>query len=167
MPDDIDRDLLQLYLNDHLTGATAGRSRAQRMVKEYVDLPIHPQLVTIAADLDREHRRLSRLISELGLSHHPLRLIAGKVVEQVGRLKLNERLLTRSPMTPLLEVELLRGAVNAKVGLWEELAVLSPRLGLDATEWEQLAERAKEQSAIIEQMHAALREDAFRRGPAD
>ena len=28
----------------------------------------------------------------------------------------------RSPMTPLLEIELLRGAVNAKQGLWQTLA---------------------------------------------
>jgi len=161
VPDSLDRDLLQLYLNDHLAGATAGKSRAQRMAREYTDLPIHQDLVEFAADLDREHRRLSRLIDELGLGHHSARLIAGKVVEQLGRLKLNRRLFTRSPMTPLLELELARGAVNAKAGLWQELAVLSPALGLASDEWLELADRAKEQSVRLERMHAAIRGDAF------
>lgn len=39
-PPALDRDLLELYLNDHLTGATAGRARIRHMVQEYADLPI-------------------------------------------------------------------------------------------------------------------------------
>ena len=50
-----------------------------------------------------------------------LRAVA-RAGDAAGRLKTNGRGLMRSPMTPLLEIELLRGAVNAKQGLWQTLA---------------------------------------------
>lgn len=40
VPEHIEKPLLKLYLNDHLAGATGGRSRAHRMARTYTDLPI-------------------------------------------------------------------------------------------------------------------------------
>lgn len=167
VPQTLDRDLFELYLNDHLAGATAGRSRARRMATSYADLPIHDGLVRFADDLDQEHHRLRRLIEDLGLSHKTCRLVAAKIGEELGRFKLNGRFVTRSPLTPLLELELLRGAVNAKAGLYQELEALAPRLGIDPQEWADLAETAKEQSALLEDLHAQLRVTAFDRSDPD
>src|SRR5699024_6430162 len=107
---------LELYLNDHLTGATAGRARIRHMVQEYADLPIHDALRELADDLEEEHERLTRVITELGLTVKRYRQVPAAIGERLGRLKLNNRLFGRSPMSPLLEVELLRGAVNANSG---------------------------------------------------
>ena len=49
-----------------------------------------------------------------------LRAVA-RAGEAAGRLKTNGRGLMRSPMTPLLEIELLRGAVDRQVEVLERL----------------------------------------------
>ncbi|WP_114908204.1 hypothetical protein [Ornithinimicrobium murale] len=160
---ELDLDLLELYLNDHLTGATAGRARVRHMVQAYADLPIHEALCRLADELEEEHRRLRTVITDLGLAVKRYRQIPAEIGERLGRLKLNNRLLGRSPMSPFLEIELLRGAVNAKSGLWETLHDLSPALGLDAAEWQTLAGQAQDQDTLLRSLHAQLRTQTFAR----
>lgn len=157
----LDRDLLALYLNDHLAGATAGVGRAERMAEQYRDLPEHGSLSSLCTQLREERARLESLIGELGMAQSSWRQSLARVGEELGRLKLNRRLLARSPMSPLLEVELLRGAVNAKRGMWQVLTELSPALGLVADEWRQLDKQALEQSNSLDEVHAALAPHAF------
>lgn len=160
----IDQDLLGLYLNDHLTGAAAGRARSRQMARQHADLPVGPGLSRLSTELDAEYSRLRALIDELGLKQRRVRRTAAAVGERLGRLKLNGHLLTRSPMTPLLEVELMRGAVNAKRGLWQTLRDHSAELGLREEEWAGLDETAQEQSALLDELHGLLRPDALRDG---
>ena len=44
IPASIDGKLLGLYLSDHLTGATAGVSRIQRMAEAFADTPVSAEL---------------------------------------------------------------------------------------------------------------------------
>jgi hypothetical protein len=158
----LDTSVLGLYLNDHLAGAAGGRSRAHSMAERHADLPIGPGLAELAGELDMEYARLRRLIDELGLQQRIPRRLAAAAGERLGRLKLNGHLFTRSPMTPLLEVELMRGAVNAKRGLWQVLRDHSSLLGLDEAEWARLEELARDQSARLDEMHAMVRGTALR-----
>lgn len=157
----LDTSVLELYLNDHLAGASGGRDRAHRMAKDHADLPIAGELATFARQLDDEWDRVDRLIKELDLDTLRYRQLAASVGEKLGRLKLNRRLTQRSPMTPLLETELMRGAVNAKRGLWQVMEALAPRLQLDPAEWQELDAQAVDQSELLDRVHAALRSDAF------
>ena len=145
IPATIDRRILQTYLGDHLTGAAGGRARARKMSEWYADREIGPALADFARELDEEHRHLSELIDALDLRRGlPLQALA-RVGELLGRAKTNGRVLTGSPMTPLLELELLRAAVNGKQGLWEVLAEYSDELGLDAADYVRLAAQADRQ----------------------
>lgn len=103
------------------------------------------------------------MITELGLTVKRYRQVPAEIGERLGRLKLNNRLLGRSPMSPLLEVELLRGAVNAKSGFWETLHEWSGTLGLEAEEWQTRAARVREQDEQLRVMHAQLRDHTFER----
>lgn len=158
---DVDRDLLGLYLNDHLAGAAAGRARARQMARQHADLPVGSGLHRLSSDLSAEHARLRRLVDELGLEQRRARRALAKLGERLGRLKLNGHLLTRSPMTPLLEVELMRGAVNAKRGLWQTVQDHAADLGLDRQEWADLDQQAQEQSQLLDELHGLLRPGAF------
>src|SRR5699024_7869895 len=44
----IEGDLLGQYMNDHLTGATAGLERIEAMAKEFIETPIYPELSQVA-----------------------------------------------------------------------------------------------------------------------
>lgn len=159
----IERGLLGLYLADHLAGATAGVERVERMAEDYRDLPVHADLVTFRDELRAEHARLQEIIEQLGTHRRPLRQAAGWVGEKVGRLKLNRRLLRRSPSSVVLELELLRGAVMAKQGLWQVLGELAGELGLDRAELDRLTADATAQRERLERMHATVRVAAFTR----
>lgn len=162
IPSTVDRSVLQSYLNDHLTGASAGRARCQKMSEWYAELPVGPELAQIADELDQEHAHLADLIDKLGLkSALPMRL-AARGAEMVGRLKPNGRGPLASPVTPLFEIELLRAAVNGKQGLWQVLADYSEELGLDRAQYEKFTGWAERQQHILEGLHAQLRPTALR-----
>lgn len=164
IPATIDTSLLRTYLSDHLTGATAGRARSRKMTEWYADSPLSPDLTRVAAEIDEEHDRLKQLIDDLGLTQPLPKVLLARVGEMAGRLKANGRVLTGSPMSPLLELELLRSAVNGKQGLWETLVEYSDELGLDASEFERRARQAEKQATTLESLHAEIRGQALRPG---
>lgn len=160
----LDRELLGLYLSDHLSGATAGLGRLEQMCQNYTDLPIHDDLVLTRDELREEIDRVREMVDRLGTRPRRVRQAAAWVGEKAGRLKLNRRVTSRSPMAPLLELELLRGAVMGKQGLWQVLEEYAEPLGLDAAEFAQRARDADEQRERVAQMHGRLRPSAFWQG---
>lgn len=160
----LDAELLGLYLSDHLTGATAGVSRIDRMAAAFVDTPVHPALSTIAEQIRAERRFLQQVIDDLGLRRRPSRQALAWLGEHGGRLKTNGRLFGRSPMTMVLETELMRSAVLAKRGGWQTLADNAEDLGLDRERFEELAELAVRQYEQLDEVHAFARRRAFRVG---
>jgi hypothetical protein len=164
VPPHIDAHLLGLYLSDHLTGATGGSDRIQRMARAYSDTAMGPELAALADEITAAREALRAIIEALDLRQRPYRQAAAWLAERVGRLKLNGRLLTRSPLSPLLEVEIMRAAVNGQAGLWETLAELAPELGLPPERFAELAERSTGFSARFERLHQMARGEAFRAG---
>lgn len=158
----IDESLLGLYLSDHLTGATAGAARVDRMAADFVDTPVYATLSTIAEQIRAERRHLQQLIDDLGLRRRPSRQAIAWLGEHAGRLKNNGRLTHRSPMTMVLETELLRSAVIGKRGGWQTLADNAEDLGLDAAVFHELAEQALHQHEQLDEVHAYARRRAFR-----
>jgi UDP-glucose 4-epimerase len=66
-------------------------------------------------------------------------------------------------MTPLIELELMRSAVNGKLGLWQTLESLAPDLGLPRAMFADLVELARSQSTRLESLHEIARQSSFRR----
>jgi hypothetical protein len=52
--------------------------------------------------------------------------LGGRIAERVGRLKSNGRIVRRSPLSSLLELEMLRLAVEGKAACWRTLARAVP-----------------------------------------
>lgn len=162
VPPTIDRKLLQTYLADHATGAAAARARLHKMTQWYADMPIGPDLTRIAHQLDDEHDHLTDLVDRLGLRQPLAKRTLARAGELGGRLKLNGRVVTGSPMSPLLELELLRSGVIGKLGLWQTLADYSGELGLDPHTYRAYADQAQEQLQVLEDLHAGIRPSALR-----
>lgn len=163
LPARLQRDILGLYLSDHLTGATAGVDRAARMAKAYGDTAHGPELARLARQLREERAFLHELIGTLELRRRPYRQVAAWAAEKAGRLKVNGRV-TGSPMTPVLELELMRGAVTAKLGCWQVLGTLAFDLGMPRQVFDDLAVQARMQRETLERIHAAVAPEAFRSG---
>lgn len=166
VPAHVERDILGLYLSDHLTGSTAGLERAERMAGAYADTDFGLELERVALEIREEREMLKDLIDSLELRRRPHRQAAAWVAEKAGRLKLNERP-EGSPMTPLLESELMRSAVMGKLGLWQVLTELSDDLGLPAPLFEALAQQARDQAETYERVHQHIIGEVFRGGRVD
>ncbi|MCS4593213.1 NAD-dependent epimerase/dehydratase family protein [Brevibacterium sediminis] len=160
---EVDMDLLGLYLSDHLTGATAGAERIERMAADFVDTPVFAALSELAAEIRGEHLYVQHLIGQLGLRRRPLAEALSWAGERVGRLKSNGSLLRRSPMTLVLEAELMRSAVIGKLGMWQTLKDNAEALGLDGAQFSELAQKAELQREVLDTVHSYARSRAFRR----
>ena len=115
----LDRDLLDVYLSDHFAGATAGLDHAKRMSKD------SPDVSEIAAEIQSDRQTLRDLMAALYLKPSLLKTAIGWFGEKAGRMKLNDRVFGRSPLSRLLELELLIAGVSGKLQLWRALAAVA------------------------------------------
>lgn len=160
----IDHQLLRLYLKDHLAGATAGVQRIQRMARAYASTPIGAPLDDLARQITEGREHLLQVMETLHMRPGLLRNALAAIGERLGRLKLNGRLVRRSPMSPLLETELARSAVIGQMGLWQTLTTLAEELSLDRADYEARTAKTTRQLEALDQIHVVVRTAAFTDG---
>jgi hypothetical protein len=123
--------LLRIYLEDHLAGAVAGTRRIRRLADAERNNPDGPTLKRLADEIEDDLTALREVIEHLGVVPRAYKRWLARIVEFVGLLKLNGRLFTRSPLTTLVEVEVMLVAARGKLAGWETLraALGTPVLG--------------------------------------
>lgn len=155
--------MLGIYLNDHLAGATTGTEPARRMVHEHRRTAYGGELGKLAAEISEDRQALLGVLADLGVSARRHKLVAAWLAERVGRMKPNGRLLRRSGLTLLVELEALRLGALGKSALWRALLSLSSHEArLDADRLEQLLQRAQEQIRTLDSLHARAVVQVFR-----
>lgn len=151
---DADR-FLAIYLNDHLAGATLGVELARRLrSSNQGDPEMGRPLAQICAEIEADREDLERVMERLEVGRDQIKLLLAKVAERIGRLKLNGRLLGYSPLSRVLELEILSGFVGAKMQLWNALEQSFGET-LEAFDFGDLAARADSQGRRLEDLHLA------------
>jgi hypothetical protein len=146
-------ELLAIYLNDHLAGATLGVELARRLRARNEDDPeFGPVLAEVCAEIEADRETLKAVMDQLGVGQSRLKPLAAVLGERLGRLKLNGRLWGYSPLSRLDELELLQIGVAGKRRLWRALEHTHAR-DLSGFELGALAERATEQLRRLEALH--------------
>ncbi|MCF4122596.1 NAD-dependent epimerase/dehydratase family protein [Antribacter sp. KLBMP9083] len=163
IPDSMDRFLFGLYLSDHFSGATAGLERMELMTGTHRDTPFHAELAEATEQLRGERELYRELLDRLGVPRRRYRQVAAWLTEKAGRLTLNGRIAQRSPMTAVLEAELMRSAVLGKIGGWQTLREHAAEIGLDPGQFDELIVLARRQIEMLDRFHAYARGRAFRR----
>lgn len=161
MTGQVDRVLLQSYLGDHLAGAVGGSARFARMADAYARTPLGPALARVARQVADERDWLRETAHRLGVQPSVLKRVGIAVTERVGRLKPNGRLTDTSPLSAVLELDLMRAAVTAKRGLWETLEIWCDDLDLDPADVRRLLDQADDQISTLRRLGAVAREQAF------
>jgi len=146
-------ELLDIYLNEHLAGATAGVELARRLRgSNEGDPEFGSALAEVCAEIEADRETLEAAMDRLGVGRSKLKPLAAVLGERAGRLKLNGQLRGYSPLSRLDELELLQIGVAGKRRLWRALehtrAGELPDLDLGA-----LAERATGQLRTLEALH--------------
>jgi hypothetical protein len=112
-------ELLAIYLNDHLAGATAGVELARRLWASNEDDPeFGPALVEVCAEIEADREMLKAVMDRLGVGQSKLKPLAAVLGERLGRLKLNGQLRGYSPLSRLDELELLQIGVVGSGERW-------------------------------------------------
>jgi len=146
-------NLLAIYLDDHLAGATGGVELARRLAaSNQGDEDFGSPLAQLCAEIEADRATLDRLAKRLDAHRNPIKPVGAWVGEKLGRLKLNGQLRGYSPLSRLVELEALAIGVNGKLRLW---TALEQTLGdrLPDFDFKQLGERAARQRSAIEELH--------------
>lgn len=156
-------DFLGIYLNDHLAGSTLGLELAQRIVASARHLPVSDDVLKrLTADIKEDRIALLEIMGTLGIQIQGYKVFAAWASEKAGRLKLNGHLLSRSPLSNLEELEMLRLGVEGKGAGWRTLRAVAERDSrLDAGRLDQLIMRAARQADLLEELRSDVAEQIF------
>ena len=155
-------DYLENYLQDHRAGAAMGSDLARRLADENLGTPYEDFLTGIAQEIEQDVETLEEIMDRFGVSKPALKIAGAKAAEKVGRLKPNEQLTGYSPLSRVLELEGMRGGVQAKLGLWDSLGELAPHDDrLDVAEMAELQARAEKQLDGLRDQHRLAAHEAF------
>jgi hypothetical protein len=158
----IHSELLPIYLNDHLAGSTAGVELARRLLRSNSRNEYGPELAKLAGEIEQDRKSLQSIMSDLDVGVDRLKVAFGWAAEKVGRLKLNGRVLSYSPLSRLMELEVLMLGVTGKLALWRTLRQLAAQDSrLDRRELDRLIERAAGQLQEVETLRERAVADAI------
>ena len=161
-------EYLETYLQDHRAGAAMGSDLAHRLAEENVGTPYEDFLLGLAQEIDSDVEMLEQVMDRFGVSKPALKIAGAKVGEKLGRLKPNEQLTGYSPLSRVLEIEGLRGGVQAKQGLWDSLAELAKHDDrLDPEQMEELEAKAQNQLDRLREQSRMAAHQAFVVGDED
>jgi hypothetical protein len=152
------QDLLGIYLNDHLAASTMGTGLARRIAGSARHIPASRNVLgRLAGEIAEDRAALMDMMAALSVPIRSYKVYAAWFGEKAGRLKPNGHLLSRSPLSSLEELEILRMAVVGKAAGWRTLRALAERDGrLDAGRLDELLSRADSQAALLEELRAAV-----------
>ncbi|MFF4582041.1 hypothetical protein ACFY15_27200 [Streptomyces sp. NPDC001373] len=162
------RRLLAVYLNDHLAGAGSGVSLIRRIARTHRRTPAGPALAELASEIAEDRESLRAFMTALDVPAQWPRVAAGRLAEKAARLKPNGRLVKRSPLSDVLELETMRLGVEGKASLWRSLRVLAATDSrLDLTAVDRLQARAGQQASLLEALRLEAARSTFTAPAAD
>jgi hypothetical protein len=149
--------LLPLYLRDHHAASAAGVALATRLAREASTEPFGSELAALAAQITSDRATLEEVMQAMEVEPNPVKVALARMAERASRLKLNGRLLSRSPLSRVIELEGLGAGIHAKRDLWTTLE----QVAYDETDFAELRRRADEQLAVVERLRSLASERVF------
>lgn len=151
-------DLLAIYLNDHLAASAGGVALARRARDahaEHGDPATAAMLADVTSEIELDKEQLERIIKLVGARRDAVKQLVAGGAERIARLKVNGRIVRRSPLSSLTELEGLTIAVQGKRCGWLALQQLDdPRLAV--VDFGRLIARAEEQYRLLEERRLAV-----------
>ncbi len=160
-------ELLGVYVNDHLAAATGGIELVCRMLGVHRGARWERPLEQLLDELREERSALLRVTRALGVPVRQYKQVGVWLAEKVSRAKLNGRLLSRSPLSDLVEFEFLASAVRGKRSGFESLRVVAEVDDrLDRAELDRLIDQAHRQYVWLTEARREVAAEVFGGRPA-
>jgi hypothetical protein len=154
-----DQDMLAIYLNDHLAAATAGVELVRRAARSHSG-DRGEELTALAEEIAEDREALRDLMKRLDVTENPVKEAAGWLGEKLGRLKPNGHLVSRSPLSDVLELEMLRTGTAARIAGFQVLrAVAAHDSRVTREEMETLLDRAQDHAERLYKLHLQVAQE--------
>lgn len=161
-PTGLNRERLATYLDLHLTGADGGLDAFKAAADTWRGTPQEPALESLVDQVRADHHDLEDLLGRLGHHRNAARRVLGAGARAVGRVNPANALRAREGGASQVELDLLIGAVNAKLSMWELLLLMEDRdPALDLALLEDLRQRAESQIAQLKGIRDATWAERF------
>src|SRR4051794_8959860 len=147
---------LDVYLNDHLGGATLGSDLSRQIRDQNEGTPLGELMTRIADEIEEDRQTLVDLMEALDVSHNPVKQVTGWVAEKASRVKFSGATSGEPDHGLFMALESLRLGVAGKKCLWIALQQAHrdyPELA--NTDLERLIERASSQEDDLERERIA------------
>ncbi len=156
----LERRLVSIYLNDHLAGATGGVELARRTAEANRGTKWGEPLDAVRAEVEADRDSLVAVMERLGVKRNLPKVIGGWSFEKLGRLKLNGQLRGYSPLSRLVELEMLQIGIAGKGSMWQALRHTHAE-ELKDFDLITLIERAGSQRETVKELHRQAAVTAF------
>ncbi len=118
------------------------------------------ELTRLADEIGEDREALRDIMKRLDVAESTVKKAAGWVGEKVGRLKPNDHLVSRSPLSDVLELEALRAGTAARIAGFQVLrAVAVDDSRITKEELETLMQRADDQAERLYKLHIQLAQE--------
>jgi len=154
------KEHLSTYLNDHLMGAVAALEIVDHLAADAGDLK--DLLIELKGNIESDRQKLVGLMKGLGISESRVRRASGWIAGQFAEAKFEVDDQENGMLRRLERLEALSLGIDGKLALWKALEAASAadeRLGI--LDYPQLAERARDQRYLVEQLRIAAARSAL------
>jgi hypothetical protein len=131
---------LSIYLRDHHAASAGGVALARRTLGAN-----HP----LSQQIARDRATLEEVMRQLNVPPSGMKVWLVRMAERLGRLKLNGRLFKRSPLSRIVELEVLVVGIRGKEALWTALRAAG--LNLHRIDLDALVESARTQAREVDE----------------
>jgi hypothetical protein len=147
---------MDVYLNDHLGGATLGANLADQIADHAEGTPLAEAMTRLHAEIEEDRETLLDLMERLDVRRNPVKQATGWLAEAASRLKFSGVSSGDSDHGIFMALESMALGVQGKLSLWRALReVRADHPPLAATDLDALIARAEEQYATLERERLA------------
>ena len=142
---------IDVYLNDHLAGATFGADLARQLEARTEGTDFQPEMSRLATEIEADLDTLIDLMDRMGATRSPSKQVTAWVAEKASRLKLTGLTSGGDELGTFLSLEALSLGVEGRVSLWTTLRELRDRYReLLSADLDDLLQRAHRQRQVLE-----------------
>jgi hypothetical protein len=98
---------LAIYLNDQLAMGVVWRELARRALRNNRDTELGAALAEVARGIAEDVETFTEIMARVGVRRDPVKVTLAVAAERLGRFKPNGRLLSYSPLSRFVELDIL------------------------------------------------------------
>ena len=153
---------IDVYVNDHLAGATFGADLARQLEAQTEETDFQPEMSRLAAEIEADLDTLTDLMKRIGATRNPTKQVTAWVAEKASRVKLTGLTSSTDELGIFLSIEALSLGVEGKAALWTTLRELRDQYPeLLSTDLDDLLQRAHRQRQALESERLAAAKRAL------